>query len=689
MADFKIEEKNLDSILNNNSIVFHIPDFQRDYQWIAKKPKDTDDLDDETLYATTNHFDLLFQDLYLNYQHYSEDQKDYYLGSIITYKKDKKQNNVIDGQQRLTSIVIMLAAYLNILRTNDDQASIASKFSTPLGILKKPAGEFILTTSDIEGQKFLDKLYTLCDDDESAKVGVSFDENDSNLELQLTYVKAFNSALTKLNYIESEHDIDELSKFVQYLIDNIYIAFVSSESFSQAFTVFERMNDRGKPLTIPDRVKYLLMSRLTSSKKDENDTSFDMKSNKLLQQWNKVSDPLKREGISFEQFIRYHLASRYFGAGEKFPNEKLYPEVKDLLSWLKRRSHSTTIPPISKPDVFITEMETDLESYKNFWKNKNRKGEDNFYLSLKGSSFKNVRQHLPILLAARDLTGPKFALVAKTVPMLAATIYASSTAWNSIESDLINWIMQLRDKKDPSEYLDSVHEFVVDNISEVQSNILNPDFLGNNYDFRKFLLHLMDNIVGHEATGENFRFSIDRKDNIEHIIPQGKNWQESIPKLENGEVHPDWRADDVYKLVQRLGNLTLLNYYENGVADDYTPVKKMEMGVFKNSKFIISKSAQKLYLSVPSSHNNAPNKTLQKYHLSPLYIEKIGTNKHFLKNGILRREHSYLKILSEFFSIDEDRKINLEHPEIDSISKICEFCKDSKYLPDIEIAKKQ
>ena len=64
MADFKIEEKNLDSILNNNSIVFHIPDFQRDYQWIAKKPKDTDDLDDETLYATTNHFDLLFQDTF-------------------------------------------------------------------------------------------------------------------------------------------------------------------------------------------------------------------------------------------------------------------------------------------------------------------------------------------------------------------------------------------------------------------------------------------------------------------------------------------------------------------------------------------------------------------------------------------------------------------------------------------------
>ena len=92
---------------------------------------------------------------------------------------------------------------------------------------------------------------------------------------------------------------------------------------------------------------------------------------------------------------------------------------------------------------------------------------------------------------------------------------------------------------------------------------------------------------------------------------------------------------------------------------------------------------------MPSSHNNAPNKTLQKYHLAPLYIEKIGESKHFLKNGILRREHSYLKVLSEFFSIDETRRIELEHPEIDTISKICEFCKNPKYLPDIEIAKKQ
>ena len=185
------------------------------------------------------------------------------------------------------------------------------------------------------------------------------------------------------------------------------------------------------------------MSRLTSNKKDENDTSFDVKSNKLLQQWNKVSDPLKREGISFEQFIRYHLASRYFGAGEKYPNEKLYPEVKDLLPWLKRRSHSTTNPPISKPDVFISEMETDLESYKNFWKNKNRKGEDNFYLSLKGSSFKNVRQHLPIL--AKGLNGQNLGLLLKRCQFLQQQ-FMFSTAWNSIESDLINWIIKLGEK---------------------------------------------------------------------------------------------------------------------------------------------------------------------------------------------------------------------------------------------------
>ena len=132
----------------------------------------------------------------------------------------------------------MLAAYLNILRTHDDQASIASKFSTPLGILKKPAGEFILTTSDVEGQKFLDKLYALCDDEETAKIGVTFDENDSNLELQLTYVKAFNSAITKLRTIESEYDLDEILSSCALSVSSDFVRFFFKEAKLVAIIVF-------------------------------------------------------------------------------------------------------------------------------------------------------------------------------------------------------------------------------------------------------------------------------------------------------------------------------------------------------------------------------------------------------------------------------------------------------------------
>ena len=52
-----------------------------------------------------------------------------------------------------------------------------------------------------------------------------------------------------------------VESFISYTLHNVKVADVVAEDFKQAFTMFERMNDRGRGLSTTDKFKYLLMSQ--------------------------------------------------------------------------------------------------------------------------------------------------------------------------------------------------------------------------------------------------------------------------------------------------------------------------------------------------------------------------------------------------------------------------------------------
>ena len=80
----KIESKDTDieSLLDGS--YFHIPRFQRPYSW-----------DDDNIMEFWN-------DVVVN------KSPEYFIGSMVVYKKAKQQFGVVDGQQRLTTITILL-----------------------------------------------------------------------------------------------------------------------------------------------------------------------------------------------------------------------------------------------------------------------------------------------------------------------------------------------------------------------------------------------------------------------------------------------------------------------------------------------------------------------------------------------------------------------------------------------------
>ena len=83
----KQEIKSLKEIISNNSL--KIPPYQRPYKWDEK------------------HVTQLLDDIY---EHIIIQEKTYRIGSVILHEVNKNELNIVDGQQRLTTISILLKA---------------------------------------------------------------------------------------------------------------------------------------------------------------------------------------------------------------------------------------------------------------------------------------------------------------------------------------------------------------------------------------------------------------------------------------------------------------------------------------------------------------------------------------------------------------------------------------------------
>lgn len=92
---------------------YNIPSFQRPYSWTEDQTRE------------------LFNDLHDFYVEESSEEQ-YFLGSIVLVKEDDKPHSeVIDGQQRLTTLTILLAALTSRL-TGDDRADFKTISSNPV-----------------------------------------------------------------------------------------------------------------------------------------------------------------------------------------------------------------------------------------------------------------------------------------------------------------------------------------------------------------------------------------------------------------------------------------------------------------------------------------------------------------------------------------------------------------------------
>lgn len=232
----KIEAKDtsIKSLLKDQK--YAIDYFQREYRWQEK------------------HIKILVEDLTNTFwKSYKESDKraevskyqNYYLGPMVfSINTDSSKKSIIDGQQRITSITLLLI-YLNHLQKDSDQKVSISEL-----IFSEKYGEKSFNMSDETREQCLKSLF------ETGEYIIKEDDDETVQNMVARYDDIEQSFPEELAQ-------QALPFFIDWFIENVVIVEITAYSDENAYTIFETMNDRGLNLTPTEMLKGYVLSKIT------------------------------------------------------------------------------------------------------------------------------------------------------------------------------------------------------------------------------------------------------------------------------------------------------------------------------------------------------------------------------------------------------------------------------------------
>ena len=346
-----------------SDISYDVPPFQRDYSW------------------TEENWEELWLDILGLYD--GSDSSGHYMGYLVLQSKDNKHFSIIDGQQRLTTLSILILSGLKIFQeyiakkidaiSNDKrQLQFRSSYigyTDPVSLVSRPKLSLNRNNNDF----YQGYLVTL------EKIPVR-GINRSCLRLK----RAFEFFKDKIDKSQFKDEKGEgLAKFIDTLVDKLFFTVIRVDDELNAFKVFETLNARGVRLSSTDLLKNYFFS-LVSNFIYQQDKEFHLQ--KLEKDWATIVNNLGKDE-SFPEFLRtfWNSKNKIVRKAELFKvikkNITTQADVFDLLAKLK---YSST--------VFIA-LQAPYEH--TLWSENESKNIELLRLF-------NVRQPLPVLLACYE-----------------------------------------------------------------------------------------------------------------------------------------------------------------------------------------------------------------------------------------------------------------------------------------------
>ena len=303
----KIERLGLLDLLNNiNGGQFVIPVFQRNYTW------------------TSNEVKQLFRDLE---SVLSNEYSNHFLGTIIYTDRSlsfsERQFTVIDGQQRLTTVFLILYAIKALMQENNDIEKI-----------KELEENYLINKNNSNNEsKYRLKPYV---SDDNVFQKIVKDRVDKIENKQSNVYKNYINILSYIRKLNSDYSLDEIIEG----LNKLNIVCIPLYPDDSAQRIFESINSTGVKLTASDLIRNFLLMDLNNNEQEEYFNKYWMEIEKNIS-----SDPKK-----LESFFRVYLAIK----NKKLPAKRsIYNEFK---RWYYRNN-----------EISLKEIFKDIIKYSNYY----------------------------------------------------------------------------------------------------------------------------------------------------------------------------------------------------------------------------------------------------------------------------------------------------------------------------------
>jgi uncharacterized protein with ParB-like and HNH nuclease domain len=588
---------------------FTIDYFQREYRWQEK------------------HIKLLIEDLTTTFlKSYNTEHKrpevanyqSYYLGPVVfSISPETGKKSIIDGQQRITSITLLLI-YLNHLQSSNAQ--------------KVSIGELIFS------EKYDEKSFNMSDEMREPCLKALFETGEY-------FVKDDDDETIK-NMVARYKDIDEcfpeeltqnaLPFFIDWFKENVVIVEITAYSDDNAYLIFETMNDRGLNLTPTEMLKGYVLSRITDKNKRNEINAIWKEEIRKLHEYEEDADL----GF-FQAWFRgkYAVSIRPGKADSEDQDFELIGTR--FHSWFKD-NHRTLFKLITSDefyDFFKYQFPFFVKWYLRIWDSQaafDFKIPHAHYINYWGiaDSLEN-----PLLLSSinyedqTNILERKIDFVSRYIETFTVrrSINFRKFSQTSIKYTMFNLIKIIRNNN--IENLGSILAKEVSKISESWDGIENFVVHGQNGNFVKHLLSricsYLDNLIGKDTTYLTYHHPNGKQFEIEHIL--ANKYSRHIDEFKQESEFQKWRNS--------IGSLLLLPQGTNQSFSSDNYENKLEHYLKENTY------AQTLH---PSFYIKNPN-FLKSEIIKQL---KFRSHENFTKNDIIERYELVGRICEKIWSVE-------------------------------------
>ena len=519
-----------------------VPDYQREYVWEERQ------------------VNQLLSDVFDEFD--NNHNKEYFIGTTVVFKDNNGSYELIDGQQRTTTLFLIICALKSVysdwgLDTDTLDRMIKDKTVNALG-------------DSIDKYK-LELQYK----DSSNILNVISSLSDRPLNLKGSAERLFNANENIIAFLTQNFRADkpdQLKKFFVYLYRKLKFIQIETPEINDALKIFETINERGIGLNPMDLLKNLIFRQV-----ERNEFT------KLNTKWQQLVSILDKNNEKPLRFLRYFIMANYNVNSPK--GDEILRE-DEIYKWITKPENTIQCNYEKEPFDFVELLIENAEIYVKYFKGDDQNGQNIFLNNIRKLGGGSFRQHLILLLAGRKLPKILFDHLAKQIETLIFFYFITREPTKEFERNFSKWAKDLINIKTEGELDQFIKEKIEPEVDEKKNSYKNS-FLDLNQNsvqqYRmRYILAKIAQYIDQQRLGSYIPQTLDNYITtgieVEHILP-------FTP--ENGLREKIGEEYDEVKI--KLGNLTLLEKSINasiGNNDFYNH----KVGEYSKSSIYLTKS---------------------------------------------------------------------------------------------------